>query len=57
MQTVECTEDDSQVTLKIDADEEIVKIGQKGYLIVAGLAGPRSFLVGMAPAIPYEIVE
>jgi hypothetical protein len=57
MESVTVTEKDKRVTLSIDSDEEIVKVGDKGYLIVAGFAGNKNVLVGMAPAIPCEIVE
>lgn len=56
MENVTATEKDRNITLSIAADEELVKVGQKGYLIVTGVAD-RGVVVGMTPAIPFEIVE
>jgi hypothetical protein len=48
---------DARITLHADAER--LAPGERGNLILAGLAksGKRRRILGMAPAIPFEIVE
>lgn len=56
MEPVTVTGKDKKVRLVINGDGD-VSVGTRGNLIITGLAGKRSDIVCMAPAIPFEIVE